>query len=155
MRPGRFRINKFEDVYKNIKNFNATKKIKKKAKFPITKIQMVLTDQTRNEINEFYDLFNNIVDDVTVTPYSERGGNLNDLKKDQKDKIIKYLKKNELPLDTNYNVEAGNKISVAQGRKPCAQIFQRIMITYDGRVAMCCMDWGAQHCIGYVNKTAF
>ena len=92
MRPGRFRINKFEDVYKNIKNFNATK-IKKKAKFPITKIQMVLTDQTRNEINEFYDLFNNIVDDVTVTPYSERGGNLNDLKKDQKDKIIKYLKK--------------------------------------------------------------
>lgn len=116
---------------------------------------MVLTDQTRNEINEFYDLFNHIVDDVTVTPYSERGGNLNDLKKDQKSKILEYLKKNNLPLESNYTVEAGNKISVALGRKPCAQIFQRIMITYDGRVAMCCMDWGAQHCIGYVNNAAF
>ena len=154
MRPGRFRLNKFEDVYKNIENFNAIK-IRKKAKFPVTKIQMVLTDQTRNEINEFYDLFNHIVDDVTVTPYSERGGNLNDLKKDQKSKILEYLKKNKLPLKSNYTVEAGNKISVALGRKPCAQIFQRIMITYDGRVAMCCMDWGAQHCIGYVNNAAF
>ena len=154
MRPGRFRLNKFEDVYKNIENFNAIK-IRKKAKFPVTKIQMVLTDQTRNEINEFYNLFNHIVDDVTVTPYSERGGNLNDLKEDQKSKILEYLKKNNLPLESNYTVEAGNKISVALGRKPCAQIFQRIMITYDGRVAMCCMDWGAQHCIGYVNNAAF
>lgn len=29
------------------------------------------------------------------------------------------------------------------------------MITYDGRVAMCCMDWGAQHCIGYIDDKAF
>ena len=29
------------------------------------------------------------------------------------------------------------------------------MVTYDGRVAMCCMDWGAQHCIGYLDKIAF
>ena len=29
------------------------------------------------------------------------------------------------------------------------------MITYDGRVAMCCMDWGAQHCIGYVDKNGY
>ena len=59
------------------------------------------------------------------------------------------------PVNTNYTVEAGDKISVALARKPCAQIFQRVMITYDGRVAMCCMDWGAQHCIGYINDEAF
>ncbi len=29
------------------------------------------------------------------------------------------------------------------------------MITYDGRVGMCCHDWGAQHCLGYIDKLAF
>ena len=29
------------------------------------------------------------------------------------------------------------------------------MITYDGRVGMCCHDWGAQHGIGFVNEKAF
>ena len=116
---------------------------------------MVLTDESRKEIDSFYNLFENYIDDITVTPYSERGGNLEDLKPEQKNKVLNYLKKNNLPLDTTYTVEAGNKISIAVGRKPCEQIFQRLMITYDGRVAMCCMDWGAQHCIGYIDKKAF
>ena len=154
MRPGRFKYNKFEDVYENIKNFNKLKK-KMNAKFPVTKIQMVLTDQSREEIDEFYNLFDGIVDDVTVTPYSERGGNINDLKEEHKIKLNKYLKENNLKEDTKYSVEAGDKISVAVERKPCDQIFQRVMITYDGRVAMCCMDWGAQHCVGYLDKKAF
>ena len=29
------------------------------------------------------------------------------------------------------------------------------MITYDGRVGMCCHDWGAQHGIGFVDEEAF
>ena len=29
------------------------------------------------------------------------------------------------------------------------------MITYDGRVGMCCHDWGAQHGIGFIDKKAF
>ena len=29
------------------------------------------------------------------------------------------------------------------------------MITYDGKVGMCCHDWGARHCLGYVNEKAF
>ena len=29
------------------------------------------------------------------------------------------------------------------------------MITFDGRVAMCCHDWGAQHCLGFIDKRAF
>ena len=154
MRPGRFEENKFENIYENIKNFCLLKK-KLKAAYPVTKIQMVLTDESRKEIDSFYNLFENYIDDITVTPYSERGGNLEDLKPEQKNKVLNYLKKNNLPLDTTYTVEAGNKISIAVGRKPCEQIFQRLMITYDGRVAMCCMDWGAQHCIGYIDKKAF
>ena len=29
------------------------------------------------------------------------------------------------------------------------------MITFDGRVGMCCHDWGAQHGIGFVDEKAF
>ena len=29
------------------------------------------------------------------------------------------------------------------------------MVTYDGRVAMCCFDWGAMHTIGYVDDMSF
>ena len=43
-------------------------------------------------------------------------------------------------------IDGNGKIKISKGRKPCNQIFQRLMVTYDGRVAMCCMDWGAQHC---------
>ena len=77
MRPGRFEKNRFENVYQNIKNFNEAKK-RLNAKFPITKIQMVLTEDTRLETDSFFNLFIDIVDDVTVTPYTERGGGLED-----------------------------------------------------------------------------
>ena len=33
-------------------------------------------------------------------------------------------------------------------------IYQR-MLTYDGRVSMCCYDWGSMHPVGYVDELAF
>ena len=154
MRPGRFESNKFEKVYKNIENFSKIKR-ELNSYFPITKIQMVLTEETRKEINNFYELFNSIVNDVTVTPYSERGGNLEKLKDHQKQKLFDYLKKNNLPDDTPYMIDGNGKIKISKERKPCNQIFQRLMVTYDGRVAMCCMDWGAQHCVGYMDESGY
>ena len=29
------------------------------------------------------------------------------------------------------------------------------MVTYSGKVGMCCHDWGARHTIGYLDKSAF
>ena len=39
--------------------------------------------------------------------------------------------------------------------KPCEQPFQRLLVTYEGRVAMCCYDWGASYPVGYTNSMAF
>ena len=47
------------------------------------------------------------------------------------------------------------KIFISRKRKPCEQIFQRLMVTYNGRVGMCCHDWGAQHGVGFVDKESF
>ena len=154
MRPGRFKKNKLEDVYNNIKNFAKIKKLRN-SKFPITKIQMVMTKDTRNEIDEFHRIFNNIVDDVTVTQYNERGGSINDLGEKIKEKILNYLKKNNLSPETPYMVDIDNNIFVSLKRKPCEQIYQRLMVTYSGRVGMCCHDWGASHGIGYLSEEAF
>ena len=90
LRPSRFKKNNFDSVYSNIKNFCDTKK-EMNSKFPITKIQMILTEHSRNEVDSFYNLFGNFVDDVTVTQYNERGGKINDLTKEQRVKLEKYL----------------------------------------------------------------
>ena len=116
---------------------------------------MVMTQETRNEVDEFYKLFGDIVDDVTVTQYNERGGNLEDLDTLNKEKLEKYFKKEKLPHNTPYIVGLEGDTYISEGRKPCEQLFQRLMVTYDGSVGMCCHDWGAQHSIGYVSKEAF
>ena len=154
MRPGRFKKNNFEDVFNNIKNFYEIRK-KRNSKFPITKIQMIMTKDTRDEVEKFYSLFGDIVDDVTITQYNERGGNISDLDKQTKDKIMNYFKKNNLSEKTPYMVDIDNNIFVSLKRKPCEQVYQRLMVTYSGRVGMCCHDWGARHGIGYLSKEAF
>ncbi len=154
MRPGRFKKNNFDDVFNNIKSFYEIRK-KRNSKFPITKIQMIMTKDTRDEVENFYSLFGDIVDDVTITQYNERGGNISDLDKQTKDKIMNYFKKNNLPEKTPYMVDIDNNIFVSLKRKPCEQIYQRLMVTYSGRVGMCCHDWGARHGIGYLSKEAF
>lgn len=154
MRPGRFIDNKFEKVYENIKKFSEIKK-KLNAKFPVTKIQMILTEDSRYEVENFYNLFNTIVDEVTVTQYNERGGNFQELNQHHQKIINEYLKANNLPKETPHLVDFDNNIFISKNRKPCEQIFQRLMITFDGRVGMCCHDWGAQHGIGFVDEKAF
>ena len=154
MRPGRFSENTFEKVYENIKNFC---KIREEmgSVFPTTKIQMVLTEDTRQEIESFHELFNEYVDDVTVIHYHERGGNMSKISPEVKSKISSYTKANGLPDDVPYMVTADNQIYLSTERKPCPQILQRLMVTYDGRVGMCCHDWGAQHCVGVIDKRSF
>ena len=66
-----------------------------------------------------------------------------------------YIEKNNLPKNTPHLVEANGKIHISKKRKPCEQLFQRLLITYDGRVGMCCHDWDARHCVGYVDKRGF
>ena len=154
MRPGRFTDNNFDKVYENIKNF---KKIKDKlnAKLPFTKIQMILTKETFEEQESFFNLFSDYVDDVSISQYTERGGKLSDLNEESLTQYHSQLEKNNLPVGTPYMRDAFNNIKIAKGRKPCEQPFQRLLVTYEGRVAMCCYDWGAKHPIGYSNDKCF
>ena len=154
MRPGRFKKNVFEDVYKNIVRFSDIRE-KMNARFPRTKIQMILTNNSYSEQELFFNLFNDCVDEVTVTQYSERGGNIEDLSVAEKARYKELCDSLGLPGDVPYLKDAKGNISVSDSRRPCEQPYQRMMVTYDGRVAMCCTDWGAMHPIGYVANNSF
>ena len=96
MRPGRFKKNSFENVYNNIKNFHLIKK-EIGSKFPYTKIQMILTKDTIKEKDNFFKLFSNHVDDVSLSQYTERGGDIKDLSEKETKEYQKKLKKHNLP----------------------------------------------------------
>ncbi len=154
MRPGRFEKNKFENIYENIKRFSEIRS-KLKSPFPRTKIQMILTDETRKVKEEYFNLFKDIVDDVSVKQYTERGGNLSDLNENFDSKF----KNNKTQLQKQFGDSAAvmkdskDNYYISEKRLPCEQPFQRVLTTYDGKVGMCCYDWGATHTVGYLDKS--
>ena len=154
MRPGRFKENKFEHVYENIRQFKSIRD-STNSPFPYTKIQMILTKETSHEKEQFFDLFSNYVDDVSLSQYSERGGELTDIDDATKESYEQGLIKHGLPEGTPYMRDPQGRLYLSKQRKPCAQPFQRLLITYEGRVAMCCYDWGAAHPVGYVKSEAY
>ena len=89
---------------------------------------MVLTENSRDEIDEFYELFGGLINDITVTQYQERGGKIDDLKKNQKDRLNKYIYKNNLDQNVPYMVSPDDKIFVSTSRIPCEQLFQRFLL---------------------------
>lgn len=153
MRPGRFAENSFDAVYGNIRRF-AELRVERGAHFPRTKVQMILTAETFAEQDSFYSLFDDCVDGVSVKQYTERGGTLTDLDDETRGRLKKALDDKGLSEDLPYMREPDGDVYVATGRLPCEQPFQRLLVTYDGRVAMCCYDWGAQHPVGYVDALA-
>ena len=154
MRPGRFKENSFDAVYGNIMEFSRIRK-KNNAKFPRTKIQMILTKETHEEQDSFFNLFNDYVDEVTVTQYSERGGNVADLSELDQETYVNLCRSLGVSNDAPYLRNAEGEIGISDRRIPCEQPYQRMLVTYDGRVAMCCYDWGAMQPIGYVSEDCF
>ena len=153
MRPGRFGENTFQDVYANIRNFAAVR-AKMGSPFPFTKIQMILTDDTFDEQDTFFELFGDIIDDVSVKAYTERGGRLSDLDGDMRDMFQKAAAEQGIDPDAPFWRDRDDNLMVATGRLPCEQPYQRIMVAYDGRTGMCCYHWGNEHPTGYVDQRA-
>lgn len=162
MRPGRFKKNNFNEIYENILNFHKLKK-KLKSAFPRTKIQMVLTEDTFAEQDEYFSLFKDIVDDVSVKQYTERGGKISDIGEEYlrsacSNENIEGSNKNYVTKKIDPNAEimkdSDGNLFISKGRLPCEQPYQRMLVTYDGRVSMCCYDWGSMHPVGYVDQLA-
>lgn len=153
-RIGRFKQNYFEDVYENIRKFNDIK-VEKNSAFPWSKIQMILTPDTYSEQEEFINLFKDCVDEVIVNQYSERGQEIKQLSKDDIAKFENKINQNGMSYDTPFMKLSSGEVMISKKRLPCKQPFQRMLVTYDGRVSMCCYDWGSMYTVGFVSDIAF
>ena len=88
---------------------------------------MILTDETRKVQNEYYNLFKDIVDEVSVKQYRKRR-KFNDLDKNFEEKLKN--KKNDLlekyGKDAVLMKDSKDNIYISEGRLPCEQPFQII-----------------------------
>ncbi|MDB3990730.1 radical SAM protein [Gammaproteobacteria bacterium] len=153
-RPGRFKKNRFDDIYKKIKGFHEVR-TSMGSKFPRTKIQMILTEDTFNEQESFFELFSEYVDEVVVNQYTERGGSLSELSNDEITRYEKAMKDEGSKENLPFMRGSDGKMWISLKRKPCEQPYQRLMVTYDGRVGMCCHDWGSKHPVGFTSDESF
>ncbi|MBN2232666.1 MAG: radical SAM protein [Deltaproteobacteria bacterium] len=154
MRPGRFRANSFDRVYRHIRQLAEIKKERGRS-LPFTKIQMILTAETFTEQESFHELFADCVDDVSVKAYSERGGSIEDLDTDTRQRLAALVAAGAVAADAPYWRDPDGRLFVARGRLPCEQLFQRLLVTWDGRVCMCCYDWETSSPVGYLDVRAW
>ncbi len=119
---------------------------------------MIITEESADEIDSFHQLFTGIVDDVSTKAYSERGGDMSECDSSILQAVEKHFEKQgeDFTVDpTRIWLTSDKRVFYATGRLPCQQLFQRLVITYDGRVHMCCYDWAGSHTIGFVDERAY
>ena len=156
IRQGRYKENHFEAVCENIQRFHAIRE-ELESPFPRTRIQMVLTPDAMNEIDAFRQRFEPIVDDVLIKAYEERGWELDLLNDSERQQLkAKQAKLAQVEPAAAEQIQFWKKpngtLLYATHRLPCQQIYQRLMVSYDGSVYMCCNDWGNEHPVGYLDE---
>lgn len=113
----------YDRLVKNIKEFVKIRN-EKGLKKPFIRIQTVKMKDTVKEVDKFKEMWGDIVDYVAVLDYSNRGE------------------------EKSRSVETYEQV----GRVACPQPFQRMLISWEGKVMMCCADWKMRSPIGDATK---
>jgi len=115
----------YQRVVNNIKTFDRVRKELRKLK-PFIRVQMVRTDLNKHQVDDYKKMWQGIADDVRISDVTNRG---------QGDSL-----------------QVGDQISV--GRTTCPQPWQRMMISCEGKVLMCCSDWFEKIPLGDINQNS-
>lgn len=117
---------KYEEVKKNIMTFLELRKRLGKGS-PRVVINTILSRDTKDEIYDVFRLWGPHVDRINVLPVG-RYGNVEDLSP---------LEREDRPSK----------------RRPCHQIFDRLMIFWDGKVTVCCADINGELSVGHIRES--
>jgi radical SAM protein with 4Fe4S-binding SPASM domain len=107
------------DFTKVMANINEFIKLRT-GKKPIIRMQMVKMDINKHEIEDFIKFWSPMVDTVSMQDYTWRG-------------------EGESKLTSTDTYE---------GRQACPQLWQRMILTWDGKAIMCCRDWESENILG-------
>ena len=119
---------KFEVVKNNILNLMKLK-TKLKAKNPKINLVLVELEENKHEIKKFYGEWKNHVESINIINMGNWAGKIN--KKGTKESF-----------HFNYKVK----------RKPCALIWQKMVVDWNGDVVLCCDDWNHSIILGNLKK---
>ena len=83
-----------------------------------------------------------------MNTYTERGGSLSELTEKE---LQKYINSDSLglPKDSPYMKDSMGKM-ISESRKSCQQIYQRLMVTYDGKSRYVLLRLGSTHPVGFL-----
>jgi MoaA/NifB/PqqE/SkfB family radical SAM enzyme len=118
----------FDDVLTNIKNLAALKK-EKGAKNPRVELHITVSSANKSEERHFARKMERLADAVSIAHAHDWAG--------------------QLKPDSN----EGQKGKRVQGA-PCANLWSELTILWDGRVALCCLDYEGKTLLGDVNDTS-
>ena len=115
----------YNKVAENIKIFDKVRRAIRQDK-PFLRVQMVRTELNKHQVADYRKMWEAIADDIRISDVTNRG---------QGD-----------------NLKVGDQISL--GRVCCPQPWQRIMISCEGKVLMCCSDWFEKYPLGNINENS-
>jgi radical SAM protein with 4Fe4S-binding SPASM domain len=112
----------YQKVVGNVKNFVRIRDEKDKIR-PIVQVQMVYMQDNKDEAVKYVQLWRDVVNRIGFSRYRSRN------------RILKDKRRVE-PLPT---------VTV-----PCSQLWQRMLVTFDGQILMCCGDHKALNPLGNI-----
>jgi radical SAM protein with 4Fe4S-binding SPASM domain len=111
----------YDRLIHNIKRVAEIRKAKGRVK-PFLRVQMVRMKDNVAEVEAFKQFWATIVDDVRFSDVTDRG--------------------------QGGQLSVGDQVAV--GRRRCPQPWQRLVVGWNGKVAMCCGDWHQEQVVGDV-----
>ena len=115
----------FDRVVNNIKTFDLIRKELHQDK-PFIRVQMVRTELNKHQVEDYKKMWQGIADDIRISDVTNRG---------QGDSL-----------------QVGDQFSV--GRVCCPQPWQRMIISCEGKVLMCCSDWFEDYILGDIKESS-
>jgi radical SAM protein with 4Fe4S-binding SPASM domain len=119
---------KFDIVKRNIQNLIETRKRMKKSN-PKINLVLVELEENKREIKQFYNEWNKKVDSINIINMRNWA---NDIQKEGTKESFHFNKKIK--------------------RKPCALIWQKMVVDWNGDVVLCCDDWNHSTVLGNLKK---
>ncbi|MCO4783740.1 MAG: SPASM domain-containing protein [Candidatus Cloacimonetes bacterium] len=113
----------YDTLVKNIHRLLDWKKENDQAK-PFVRLQMVRSNVTAHEVDDFIAYWQDKVDDVRISDVMDRG--------------------------QGGSFSVGDRKTI--GRRRCPQPYQRLIVARDGRVSPCCADWDQKFVVGDATK---
>ncbi|HEY9062153.1 MAG TPA: radical SAM protein [Pseudobacteroides sp.] len=115
----------YEKVMENIKSINKLRNELQKDN-PLTRVSMVRMKENENQFKDFMELFKEHVDIVAWSEYTNKEELLRDeMKRIKRDKIKNFA---------------------------CAQLWQRMFVSWNGNVVVCCADVTMEYFVGDATK---